>query len=223
MRSSNDLPRAGRLSPSWFLLPLRKRLLRGSSTMMPTTMQTMPTGRKLKKRSGSKPFSVSASWMTRLGGVPIRVSMPPILLANANGISRRLALILAFCAKLTTMGIIRATVPVLLTKAPMTAVTTISSRNSPNSLSPANVISLPDAFLASPVCTMAPPTTNSPTIIITTELENPERASCGVSIPESKRATRAHKATRSERTLPMAKNTADRARIMSVVIIYCCL
>ena len=65
---------------------------------------------------------------------------------------------------------------------------------------------------------MAPPTTNSPTIIITTELENPDRASWGVSIPVSSRATRAHNATRSERTLPMAKNTAERTKIMMVVV-----
>ena len=182
-------------------------------------MHTIPTGRKLKNFKGSKPLSIRASCITRLGGVPISVSMPPMLLAKARGISRRLARIFAFCAKLTTIGIIRATVPVLLTKAPITAVTTISNRNKPSSLSPARVISLPDAFLASPVCTIAPPTTNNPTIIITTELENPDRASCGVSIPVSSRATRAHSATRSERTLPMAKNTAERARIMRVIVI----
>ena len=186
---------------------------------MPTTMHTRPTGRKLKKPNGWCPLSVSASWMTRLGGVPMSVSMPPMLLAKARGMSSRLARILAFCARLTTMGIIRATVPVLLTKAPITAVTTMSSRKRPISLSPASIMSLPDAFLARPVCTMAPPTTNSPTIMMTTWLEKPDMASCGVSVPVSRRATRAHKATRSERTLPMAKNTAERARMMRVAII----
>ena len=39
--------------PSFFSLPERKRLLSGSSTTMPTMMQTMPTGRKLKNLSGS--------------------------------------------------------------------------------------------------------------------------------------------------------------------------
>ena len=140
-------------------------------------IHTIPTGRKLKNFNGSNPFSVKASCITRLGGVPIRVSIPPMLLAKASGISSRLARIFAFCAKLTTIGIINATVPVLLTKAPITAVTTISSKNNPNSLSPANVISLPEAFFARPVCTMAPPTTNNPTIIMTTGFENPDKAS----------------------------------------------
>ena len=147
------------------------------------------------------------------------VSIPPMLLAKARGMSRRLAFMPPFCARLTTIGIISATVPVLLTNAPMTAVTTISNRNSRSSLPSASVISLPLAFLASPVCTIAPPTTKSPTIIITTELEKPDSASCGVSIPVSNRATRAQSATRSERTLPIAKNTAEIARITSVVII----
>ena len=115
--------------------------------------------------------------MTRLGGVPMRVSIPPMLLANANGMSSRLALVFDLAARLTTMGIIRATVPVLLTKAPMAAVTTMSSMNRRSSLSPAIDRIFPLIFFASPVWKIAPPTTNRPIIIMTTGLENPDRAS----------------------------------------------
>ena len=96
------------------------------------------------------------------------VSIPPILLANANGISNRDALFLLSIAIDTIIGIISATVPVLLTNAPISAVTITTSRNIAVSLLPANCIILPLAALASPVCNMAPPTTNRPTIITTT-------------------------------------------------------
>ena len=89
--------------------------------------------------------------MTRLGGVPIKVIIPPILLANANGMSRRLAFMFALKAKLTTIGNIRATVPVLLTNAPIAAVTSITRMNSFSSLLPAilNIFAL--IILANPV------------------------------------------------------------------------
>ena len=52
---------------------------------MPTATTTAPTGANEKKPSGSMPASTSASCMTRLGGVLIRVKSP-MLLANAMGI-----------------------------------------------------------------------------------------------------------------------------------------
>ena len=85
-------------------------------------------------------------------------------------------------ARLTTIGSIRATVPVLLTKAPMAEVTSMTSRNSLVSLLPASFRILELIILASPVWKMAPPTMNRPAIMITTELEKPESASAGVSI-----------------------------------------
>ena len=155
--------------------------------------------------------------MTRLGGVPMSVIMPPMLLAKAKGMSRRLALVPAAAAMLTTMGSIRATVPVLLTKAPMAAVTTMTRMNSRSSLFPASFSMRELIILARPVWKMAPPTTNSPTIMTTTELENPERASSGVRIWNRRRAVSEHKATMSERTFPLAKNMAERTSMMTVV------
>jgi len=86
----------------------------------------------------------------------------------------------AFVARLTTIGSIRATVPVLLTKAPIAEVTSITNRNNRNSLFPASFKMRELIIFANPVWKIAPPTTNSPTIIITTELEKPDKASSGV-------------------------------------------
>ena len=61
--------------------------------------------------------------MTILGGVPISVIIPPILLAKAIGMSTLDGAWPASCDMAMAMGIMRATVPVLLTKAPMAAVT----------------------------------------------------------------------------------------------------
>ena len=133
--------------------------------------------------------------------------------------SNRLTFILALAARLTTIGSIKATVPVLLTKAPINAVTSMTSKNSLSSLSPAKFIILPLIFLARPVWNIAPPTTNNPTIMITTGLEKPDKASAGDNMPNIINANRAHRATRSERTLPIAKNTAATRRTIIVVTI----
>ena len=93
--------------------------------MIPTAIHISPTGVKEKNDRGSYPASVRVFCMTRLGGVPIRVIMPPILLAKAKGIKKRPGWECALAARLTTIGNIKATVPVLLTKAPIPAVTSI--------------------------------------------------------------------------------------------------
>ena len=105
------------------------------------------------------------------------VSMPPMLLANASGMSRRAGCVPLCTAMLTTMGIISATVPVLLTKAPMAEVTMTTSRNIRVSLPAASFIIFWLTALARPVCKMAPPTTNRPTIMMMTVDEKPARAS----------------------------------------------
>ena len=128
---------------------------------------------------------------------------------------------LAFIAILTTMGNIRATVPVLLTKAPMKAVTTIIKMNNFNSLFPANWSILLLIILARPVLKMAPPTTNKPTIMITIGFEKPDNASSGVKILQIMRSTSAQSATRSERIFPFTKNKAESAKMTRVVIIKC--
>ena len=90
-----------------------------------------------------------------------------MLLAKANGINNVEALLRASAAMETTIGIIKATVPVLLTKAPIVAVTTTTSKNKAVSLSPARRIILRLKALANPVCNIPPPTTNKPAIMIT--------------------------------------------------------
>ena len=115
------------------------------------------------------------------------------------------------------MGSISATVPVLLTNAPIPAVTSIVSTSRRNSLFPAIFTILPPIILASPVLKMAPPTTKSPTIITTMELEKPESACSGPRMPNTIRHNREHNATISERILPWTNRMAETPRIISVV------
>ena len=75
----------------------------------------------------------------------------------------------------------------------------------------------PLIILASPVWKIAPPTTNRPTIMITTLFEKPESASSGVSMPKAISSMSAHRATTSERILPTAKKAAVTARIIRVI------
>ena len=106
----------------------KKYLLNGHKTSTPTIIHTMPTGKNEKNDNPSCPASTNASSITKLGGVPINVSIPPILLAKAKGISNVRTFVLALAAILTTIGSINATVPVLLTKAPITAVTNMTNK-----------------------------------------------------------------------------------------------
>ena len=149
---------------------------------MPTRRVTRPTGRNEKKPSGAKPAFARVSLTIRLGGVPMSVIIPPILLAKARGISRRRDDVPAAAAILTTIGSIRATVPVLLTNIPMADVTIITRRKSLSSLFPARVITLLPIIFARPVWKIPPPTMKRPIIIITVVLEKPERPSAGVRI-----------------------------------------
>ena len=141
----------------------------------------------------------------------------PILLAKAMGIKNFFVEILALLAILTTIGSITATVPVLLTKAPINAVTSITKINNLLSLFPANRKIRLLIILANPVRKIPPPTINNPIIMMTTEFENPESASAGVSISVSIKANSAHKATRSDRTFPLMKNIEDTINIIIVV------
>ena len=111
----------------------------------------------------------------------MRVIIPPILLAKARGIRRRREEVPAAAAILTTIGSIKATVPVLLTNIPMAEVTIITSRNRRSSLFPARVITLLPIIFARPVWNIPPPTMKRPTIIITVVFEKPDKASVGFS------------------------------------------
>ena len=186
--------------------------------MMPMAMTMMPTGKKEKKASGLNPASVSTSSITRLGGVPMRVSIPPRLPAKASGMRKRDDCMPEPAARLMMIGIMRATVPVLLTKAPIKEVTSITSRKVMVSLPRESAISLLPVSLARPVCMMAPPTTKSPTIMTTMGEEKPARASAGVRIPKTRSAARAVSATMSALTLPQINMATVMIKIISVIV-----
>ncbi len=156
--------------------------------------------------------------MTRLGGVPISVIIPPMLLAKAKGISSLEADAPLTAVILTTMGSIRATVPVLLTNAPIRAVPPITSRKSLEGELPASLSNRALSILARPVLKMAPPTTKRPIIIITIELENPDNASPVVSTPPRASTLSAIRATRSALNFPHTKKIAAKANVARVSV-----
>ena len=193
--------------------------VKGRRTRIPTRRVMIPTGRNEKNPNASKPFLASSSLTTRFGGVPMRVIIPPMLLANASGMRRRRDDVPAAAAILTTIGSIKATVPVLLTNIPMADVTIMTRRKRRSSLFPASTITLLPIIFARPVWKIPPPTMNRPTIMMTVVFEKPARPSAGVRICERSNARRAHIATRSDLTLPLTKKNAAKSNIISVVII----
>ena len=185
---------------------------------MPMVMTAMPTGRNEKNDRPGKPCFCSSSLTTRLGGVPMSVSMPPRLPAKAKGMSSRELLNPPCAAMLTMIGIISATVPVLLTNAPIADVASMTSKNALVSLPFAiPIIRLP-AARARPVWSMAPPTTKSPVIMMTTDEEKPENASAGVSMPERMSTTSAVKATMSLLKRPQMNRAMVMASTMRVIV-----
>lgn len=140
-----------------------------------------------------------------------------MLLAKANGMSNRRAFVFVAAAILTTMGSISATVPVLLTKAPIEAVASMTRRNNLSSLFPDKRNKRPLIIFANPVWKIAPPTTNKPIIMITTELENPDSPSSGVKIWQISNINNEQIATKSERTFPLMKKIAATTKIAMVI------
>ncbi len=145
------------------------------------------------------------------------VSMPPMLDAKAIGMRNLAADAPDTAAIETTMGSMRATVPVLLTKPPMRPVARTTTKNSLRGLPPPRRESLVPSILASPVLKMAPPTTNSPTIMMTIGFENPDKASCVVSIPDTVSVSRAMSATMSALSLPQTNPAAASMRVAMVI------
>ena len=127
-RSSRLFPDAAFFLPASF--GVRNILVRGRRPRIPTVRVMIPTGRNDKNERGAKPAPWSVSLTIRLGGVPIRVIIPPMLLANARGMRSLLGDVPADAAILTTIGIITATVPVLLTTDPIVPVTIMTRRKS---------------------------------------------------------------------------------------------
>lgn len=111
------------------------------------------------------------------------------------------------------MGSSKATVPVLLTKAATTEVTSMTRKKSFFSFVPASFSKRPDIILARPVWNTAPPTINRPIIITTAEFEKPASASPGVSTLVTRSRAMELRATISERTLSAMKATMVRAKV----------
>ena len=203
--------------PSLFFLLPESILLNGISSSVPAARHITPVGRNENMVSVFPLNSSHASAITRFGGVPIKVSIPPILEAKASGIRKRDAEAPAPAAMETTMGSISATVPVLLTNPPIRPVARTTTRNRRVGLPLPRRDSRAPIIFASPVLKMAPPTINSPTIMMTIGFENPDRASCVVRMPVRVSTSKAIRAMISARILPHTKPAAASTRVTRVM------
>jgi hypothetical protein len=147
------------------------------------------------------------------GGVPMRVSMPPSSDEKDRGMSRRAGLIPTRRAMATTTGMRMATVPVELMKLELTALAAMMTAMRRRSVEPPSRVSCSPSQAVTPEPCRPAPTTNSPAISRTTELENPARASFGVSTPVSINDAKAIRLTRSSGRRSLTKSTTVAVRM----------
>ena len=105
----------------------------------------------LRVREAASTDSAQVGTLTQNGEVSIFGEEADWYQIQYSGISNRLGFILALIARLTTMGSISATVPVLLTNAPIAEVTNITRKNRRISLFPASLRIRELIIFASPV------------------------------------------------------------------------
>ena len=165
--SASDFPRLR--FPLWSLSFVRNSLLKGSNTMIPTIMQITPIGVNEKNDRGSYPASVSASLYDEVGRRTDEGEHSAHAACKRQRHEQSVCACLRFGCEAHDNGHHRGYCARVAYKAPMAAVTTMRSMNRRSSLSPAIDRIFPLIFFASPIWKIAPPTTNRPTIIMTTD------------------------------------------------------
>ena len=131
--------------------PPRSRRPTSAIQAMPATRMTAPMGVKSKKPKLSMPARRSSAVTTRLGGVPMSVSMPPIMAATASGISRLCRARPVCRARPMAMGMKTATAPVELMNAERKATASIMSATSRTGSAPARAMIRAPTPCATPV------------------------------------------------------------------------
>jgi hypothetical protein len=170
---------------------------------IPTTTMTNPTGVKVNRWKGSRPMDWRWLLTTMLGGVPMRVSIPPRREATETGMRSLEGEISRAHASPMTTGTMTATVPVELMKADRVATRIMMMTMRRTWLSPASLAGRRPMAWATPVWKRPSPTTKRAAIMMTTGSAKPASASTGVRMPVTVRARRARTATTSRRSLSL--------------------
>lgn len=173
---------------------------------------------KAKKEKPSNPARANSALMTRLGAVPIKVSMPLIRAATLSGIMSRLGAVPVLCAMRSAIGMKMATTPVELITEPRSATTSIRSERSRVSLRPAFATNQSPRRWATPVLTRPSPMTKRAAIRTMLGSAKPVSVSGTVSTPVNGSATIINSATASMRGRLIANMTTaatSRARTMA--------
>src|SRR5699024_129581 len=178
----------------------------------------IPRGVIIKNYNMPKSLSVN-SWLTiRLGGEAINVNNPDILAIKDKGIKYFVGFFPMLSATLTTIGNMRATVPVLLRKAPIHATMTNNKTYNRFSLLPENRTIIFAPICAKPVRKIPAPTINNPAIIMTTWLEKPANASVVVKTPVNTSTNNAVIATRSGRIRLFINSVTAHPKTTNVIV-----
>ena len=167
----------------------------------PTTAQTSPTGAKSNILKGASSVRARICEMMMLGGVPMRVTMPPRMVAKASGISVRPGPRPALRAACMSTGIRSASAATLFMKAD-------STEPMPPIMAmwPASPLPAPDTWRVmkstAPELTSPRETTSTSATMMVASLPNPANASSAGTAPAATPISSAAKATRSNRQRP---------------------
>lgn len=170
-----------------------------------------------KKENPRVPSSARVLLTIILGGVPVKVSSPPMLEANARGIRSFEGIVFAFQAAETVIGIKAATVPVLLTSPDKKLEPDVIITSNFLKLLPARETNFFPANAVQPVLERPSPIMNKAAIIITVGLLKPLKVSVKSRIPAKKSASIDISATTSGGYFPHINKTIVIPRMIKSV------
>jgi len=172
-----------------------------------------------KKENPSKPALIKALFTMMFGGVPVKVSKPPVFDPNATGINIFDGIVPILHADAIEVGKRVATVPVLLTNPERIPEPNVIITNNFGILFPAKAINFLPAKAVHPVCDKPSPMINNEPIIITVGLLNPLRVSETVRIPHKNKLSMETKATTSGGYFPQINKPIVMVKITSINVI----
>ena len=178
-----------------------------------------PINANSKKENPSNPCWIRALLAIIFGGVPVKVSNPPVFEPNATGINSLEGKVPIFQAAEIVTGSSVATVPVLLTKPDSTPEPRVTMTSNLGTLLPAHWINLLPANAVHPVWESPSPIINSAAIIITVELLKPLKVSVTSKIPVRNRLSIDNSATTSGGYLPQINKPIVITKMINIIYI----
>src|SRR5680860_31692 len=174
-----------------------------------------PINPNSKKEKPAMPSSIMVLLTIMFGGVPVKVSNPPVFEPKAIGIKSLEGMVPAFQAAEIVTGSKAATVPVLLTKPDKRLAPMVTMTKSRGTLLPAHDTNFWPAKAVHPVRDRPSPIIKSAAIIMTVGLLKPLRVSVRSRIPLRYSTNMEIKATTSGGNFPHMKRAMVIVRIIN--------